>query len=332
MYKYNDKIIELRKKTGFSLKAFSKAIGIRTITMSKIEDREIEANEETYNMIKNFSKKMPRKEPKTYDSIIITSAIYKGGAGKSTTTINVAVELARRGFEVLLIDADSQMDMSYNILKTDIDAEKKNFFKALTRLDDFYDDGYIITSMYENIDIIPASISGIKIEKELSMIPKSEKAFSICLNKLLEKNCYDFILVDCNNQLGLLADSLWMASDFIMTVCEPSFFNLKGAGVIMDQIRFIKKLNTKLNHLGILFNKVHRSKEVTKLSFDEIDLSYPGSRFLCYVSQDENINKAQWAGTPLYYFDKKTRAIKDYQNVTTELLQRIDTYNMKGDE
>lgn len=324
MFEYNLKIKQMREKTGFTIKEFGKAIGVRTETLSKIEANQIETNEETYKTIKNFSKRISKKAPKAYDSIVLTSAIYKGGSGKSTTTINVAIELARRGFEILLIDADSQMDMSYNILNTGVDTERKNFFTALTRCDDFLNDGYIFKTEYENIDIIPASINGLKIEKELSMLPKSEEYFSICLKSVIEANYYDFIFIDCNNQLGLLADNLWLASDFILTVCEPSFFNLKGAGVIMDQLKFMKKLNTKLKHAGILFNKVHRSKEVTKLSFEEIDIAYPNSRFSSYVSQDENINKAQWAGIPLRYFDKNTRAVKDYENVASELLDRID--------
>lgn len=321
---YNDKLKKLREKSNLTQKEFARKLNVRTRLIKSIENNEFDLTQKTYEKLVSL---MGNRENNlvTFDKPqVITFSVHKGGTGKSSTVINMAMELANRGYEVLVIDTDSQMDTTFNLLSTDVTIENKNFFTAITTADDLRK--YVIETDYDNIDIVPSTIDSLKIEKALSMIPTPDRLFGISMRGIMEDNNYDFVLVDCNNQLGLLADSLWMATDYLLTICEPSMFNLKGCNVIINQYNFMNRINPNLKYLGVLFNKIHKGREINKLCIEEMDEVYPGVRFDSYVSIDEGINKAQWAGVPLMCFDKHSRAIRDYERVVDEMINK-----MKGD-
>ena len=91
---------------------------------------------------------------------VIAIANQKGGVGKTTTTENVAIGLARNGNEVLTVDFDPQSDLAA-CLGWKNNHALENTVSAM--LDDYINDkdiNYVslILKHEENVDVIPANI------------------------------------------------------------------------------------------------------------------------------------------------------------------------------
>ena len=99
----------------------------------------------------------------------ICFANNKGGSGKSTTCSNVGAALAEMGKRVLLLDGDMQLNLSLSFFEEEqvlaLEQSKDNLYYAMKDQKEL--SNYIISSNYENIDLIPSSTLMSSIEYEL---------------------------------------------------------------------------------------------------------------------------------------------------------------------
>lgn len=84
---------------------------------------------------------------------VISFANHKGGVGKTTTAASVGSILASKGSKVLLIDLDPQANLTCSLL--DPSKIEGTVYEALTGKDD---DKTLITSVNDNLDIVPSSL------------------------------------------------------------------------------------------------------------------------------------------------------------------------------
>ena len=128
---------------------------------------------------------------------VIAVANQKGGVGKTTTTANVAIGLARNGQEVLIVDFDPQGDLTASLGWKNNDALENT---VSTMLDDYINDKEIhypslILTHSEDVDVIPANIELADFEMRLVSVINREHVLRSCLEPL--RNRYDYILIDC---------------------------------------------------------------------------------------------------------------------------------------
>lgn len=322
-YIYNEKMKLLRDRLSLTKKQFANLIISSEREINLLESNKKVLTKEKFELYKNRADDIV-KDNRNIETKICSVSVFKGGVGKTSTILNLSAELARRGYKVLLIDADAQMDLTYSIIP-DIDFEEdNNFFNAIINAESFKD--IVVHTSYKGIDIVPSQISkeSLKIEKILSGVPAYDKRFDISVEEIKNKNEYDFILVDCNNQLGLLAESIWMGSDYIFTVCEPSFYTLKGCKIVYDNYQFLRRLKRDLKYVGVIYNNVRERTSVSGISFQQMEEALPEIKFDSYIRNDENINKSIYNGTPVMYFDRQAKAVEDYREVATEFINRIN--------
>ena len=140
-----------------------------------------------------------------------TIAVYnfKGGVGKTTTTVNLGAGLARMGYKVLLIDLDPQANASTSL---GLKKQEQSIYQVLVFQDD------IRKSVLDlgDFHIIPSSIHLAGFEKN------TEVGKEFILQESLQqiKDLYDFILIDCPPSLGSLTISALTASDYLSVFCE----------------------------------------------------------------------------------------------------------------
>ena len=128
-------------------------------------------------------------------SKVITLANFKGGVGKTTSTLNIGAGLSILNKKVLLIDLDPQFNLTQSL---GVDEENNTtIYEALTSQKNVKP--VVIT---DNLHLIPSSLDLIKAELELSSQFKRE----FILSKVIEsyKANYDYIIIDCPPALGLL--------------------------------------------------------------------------------------------------------------------------------
>lgn len=315
-------IKELRGQKGLSQSEFSKEVGIRLGTIKSLETGRIELNEENAEILSVFFDvkisdfyTAPKVETK-----VITVAINKGGAGKSTVSSNLGYVLAEMGKKILLIDSDSQMNLSrsYGFLESNPD---KNFFKAFEGEDDIRN--HISKTEYENIDMVLSSIQLASIEKIMNSMSYRERRMETIIKNLIDEGIYDYIIIDTNPSLGMLNTSILHASDEVLIPLEPSQFGIEGLDMFIEHYEQIKRYQPNLNILGILLNKVETNTIIGQDVYEVLNAVYPELLMETKISKDTTIQRAQWNHTPLLAYVPNSNSRRDFIKLGKEVIKIV---------
>jgi chromosome partitioning protein len=180
---------------------------------------------------------------------IIAVANQKGGVGKTTTTINLGAALAEYGRRVLLVDFDPQgaLSVGLGVNPHDLDV---TVYNLLMDSDVSIDDIRIKTDV-AGLHLLPANIDLSAAEIQLVNEVAREMALARVLRPVLRE--YDFILVDCQPSLGLLAINALTVAHGVLIPLECEFFSLRGVALLLDTIDKVReRLNFDLDLEGIL--------------------------------------------------------------------------------
>lgn len=178
---------------------------------------------------------------------IIALVNQKGGVGKTTTAINLGTALAEKGMRVLLVDLDPQGALS-NGLGIQADDLSATIYNLLT--DTVQDANRVILKARERIDLLPANIDLAAAELELVTAFSREYLLRDILTPLASR--YDFVLIDCGPNLGLLTVNGLAAADVVLIPLQCEYFALRALGTLMRTIARVRaRLNPRLQIAGI---------------------------------------------------------------------------------
>ena len=128
----------------------------------------------------------------------------KGGTGKTTTTVNLGIGLAKQGKKVLLVDADPQGDLTTCLGWKDNDSLPTTITTKLSEImrEENGNPHFGILHHEENVDLLPANLELSAMEMMLVTTMSRETVLRTYLNKV--KNDYEYILIDCMPSLGMV--------------------------------------------------------------------------------------------------------------------------------
>ncbi|KYC48685.1 MAG: protochlorophyllide reductase iron-sulfur ATP-binding protein [Candidatus Methanofastidiosum methylothiophilum] len=184
-------------------------------------------------------------------TIFVTFINKKGGAGKSTTTGNLAAAFARKGYKVLLIDLDPDPDLTDWLLPAEYNG--KNSISDAIRLKDL--SICVYPSNLENVDIIPSDDEVEATDDQL----KTDPLGILILAKLLKKfdtTKYDFVFMDAAPHRTRLASAALTVSDHYIMPVESYFSYKQVPKMIEDAIQIRDTLNPSLTNGFILLNNI----------------------------------------------------------------------------
>jgi chromosome partitioning protein len=181
---------------------------------------------------------------------VIAIANRKGGVGKSTSTFNLALALARRGKRVLAIDNDPQASLTilFGHDHNKLDEEKKILYFSI-----------VGDHRFPSLPLVTTQ-SSFRLARRL-LLPESEFATNALLNGIHAmrervqgvRGEYDFILIDCLPSLGILCLSALVASDYVLVPVETNNLSFRGVEMLFTNIAKIQaRLNPRLAVLGVL--------------------------------------------------------------------------------
>ena len=192
---------------------------------------------------------------------VIAITNQKGGVGKTTTTINLGVGLAKVGKRVLLVDADPQgsLTVSLGIKNPDgLSLTISDMLQSIVNDEPLPSDKGIVHHP-EGVDFVPANIDLSAFEVGLINTMSREFVLRDYLNEV--KQGYDYVLIDCMPSLGMMTINALTAADSVIIPSQPSFLSTKGMGQLMRSISKVKRqINPKLRVDGVLLTMVdHRT-------------------------------------------------------------------------
>lgn len=249
---------------------------------------------------------------------IITFANQKGGVGKTTTATNLGAALAESGSTVLLIDFDSQGNLSSSV---GADTSKPGIYRVLSG--DHPAKDLVQSTTQERLSIIPggSDLSGANIE----LVEQERREFFLHSALREIRNEYDFVFVDSPPSLGLLTLNALVAADAVLIPLQTEYFALEGLTQLMQSI---KRVQTTFNHrlelFGILFT-MYDSR--TRLANDVVQevIGYFGKNvFRTIIPRNIRLSEAPSHGIPVIQYDPECVGARSYQKLAEEVLQRVE--------
>jgi chromosome partitioning protein len=240
----------------------------------------------------------------------------KGGVGKTTSAINLGAYLAGAGKSVLLVDFDSQANLSSGI---GVKSAKPGVYELLSGTAPL--DHAVRKTGISGLHVIPASIdlSGAAVE----LIDQKEREYFLKRVLAPIRGRYDYIFIDCPPSLGILTLNGLIAADAALIPMQCEYFAMEGLSLLLRTIRRIQKhLNPALVIGGIFFTMYDQRTRLAQEVVKQVSAYFRDSVFSTVIPRNVRLSEAPSHGMAISQYDPLCFGAKAYQSLAAELLKR----------
>jgi chromosome partitioning protein len=247
-------------------------------------------------------------------SIIIAISNFKGGVGKTATSVNLGAGLAQLNKKVLLLDLDPQANLTQSLGINSIENNlygiiKKNYEPQILKIK-------------ENLFVIPGSVDIAALEVELNNEPGREYILKELLESL--KQNYDFVILDCPPSLGLLTLNAYTAANKVIIPLQAEYLAMHGLSRMTEVIKKVQaRINPGLQFEGVVVTQFNSRKILNKDIASTAENHFGDKLFKTIIRDNIALAEAPSSGLDIFRYNSKSNGAEDYLKLSKELLLRI---------
>ncbi|MDP7037418.1 MAG: AAA family ATPase [Candidatus Marinimicrobia bacterium] len=250
---------------------------------------------------------------------ILSLVNQKGGVGKTTSSVNIAVSMAAAEIRTLLIDFDPQANATTGVSNL-IKKNNHTIYDVLMRGTDI--NKALIPTQFDHLDVIISENDLVGAEIELVNVMAREYQLKSLIKKLKRK--YEYIIVDCPPSLGLLTINALAASNAVLIPIQCEYYALEGLGQLLNTIRLVQKhINPKLSIAGVLLTMYDSRLNLSKEVADEVREYFEEKLFNTVIHRNVRLGEAPSFGKPALLYDANSTGAQNYLSLVEELLNRV---------
>lgn len=254
----------------------------------------------------------------------------KGGVGKTTTCISLGACLAEMGNRILIVDLDSQANLTMSA-GFDPDSLEWAIPDLLEPEDETIDSSnFVIPTSYEDLHILPSDVRLAAVEQSLYQKPEYEKTLKDGLSRWSSK--YDVILIDCPPSLGALTLMGLTAADIVLVPVQCEYFSARGLMRLIDVMDAVKKhTNPDIDYLLVvtLFDKRNR---ISRQVLDQLKQTLSSKFLSTIIGIDTKLRESAVAGEPIIVYSPQSRASRYYRQLARELVNELNSRGARDEK
>lgn len=241
----------------------------------------------------------------------------KGGVAKTTTVISLGGALAEMGMEVLVIDLDSQANLTLGL--------GVNPMKIRRSIADVLMNAASMVSVSREtsvpgLDLIPSNGDMGVAER---FLPVRQGYEYLLKNSMQQVTTYDFVIVDCPPSLGAVTWNAMTAAQLVIAPTQPEYFSAYGLRNVMATIRKVRaQTNADLEYM-VLITMMDRRNRIHRTLSEQLLATFGKGLLQTVIETDTKLRESTVAGLPITHYFKNSRSAIQYRALAQELVTHV---------
>ena len=244
---------------------------------------------------------------------VLCVANQKGGVGKTTTAVNLAVGLAKSGSNTLLVDLDPQCNATSGLDKEPTENHPLVSNKPIRQ--------GVCAGVLPQLDLLPGSRSSRDVERLAHHDQHEAERLQAHLTQGFSS--YDFVLIDCPPSLGQLTSTALSSSTEVIMPIQCEYYAMEGLAQMIEVIRQVmQRKPRKLEFGGIVLTMYDHSLELTGEVEQEVREFFGEIVYDTVIPRDVAVCEAPSHGKSVIDYAPRTRGARAYTELCMEVLER----------
>jgi chromosome partitioning protein len=245
----------------------------------------------------------------------IAIANQKGGCGKTTTAVCLALCLKDMGSKVLVTDMDPQGSATQS-LYPDKESLEHTVYDLLIDSDSM-PVSQVINRVDPGLDLLPANVVLSSAEQMLAGRERREERLRTILDRVEQD--YDFTIIDSPPNIGLLTFNALTAANEVIIPVDPSFFSLQGVSRVIEALELLENINGHNTIYRVLATMYDSRTRISRELVSALKTSYSESSYDTIIRSNITLKESTGFGVPITNY-RGSRGFYDYRSLAHEVL------------